>query len=187
MPITKGGIAVTKNALKEGDSVKLFFDDIYSDDISKMEVEGIERLIQKVYKGKLGSVNEKKQMITLYEPRYLKNEDWESVDGYTKDFTLSNEAEICLGNLEVNLDNLERDHKDDTVYVVVEDSYGETVTSKVTIKSGGENIYSDNIRTLNDALGSMELDNRINMNITKGTIVLKRRQNCRPITSSKTR
>lgn len=173
VPITKGGIAVTKNALKEGDSVKLFFDDIYSDDISKMEVEGIERLIQKVYKGKLGSVNEKKQMITLYEPRYLKNEDWESVDGYTKDFTLSNEAEICLGNLEVNLDNLERDHKDDTVYVVVEDSYGETVTSKVTIKSGGENIYSDNIRTLNDALGSMELDNRINMNITKGTIVLK--------------
>ncbi len=53
IPITKGGIAITKNAIKEGDSVKLFFDDIYTDKISKIEVEGIERLIQQVFKASL--------------------------------------------------------------------------------------------------------------------------------------
>jgi len=173
IPITKGGIAVTTNALKEGDSVKLFFDDIYTDKISKMEVEGIERLIQQVYKGRLGSVNETKHSISLYEPKYLKNTDWLSLDTYTKELDLSENAEIYVGNLPVSLNDLERDHRNQTVYVVVEDSYGDSVASKVSIKYGGENVYNDTVRTVNDALGSMELENRINLNLTKGTIILK--------------
>ena len=173
IPITKGGIAITKNAIKEGDSVKLFFDDIYTDKISKIEVEGIERLIQQVFKGKLGSVNETKRSITLYEPRYLKNSDWETTETYSKELMLSDGAEIYVGNLPIVLDDLERDHRDQTVYVVVEDSYGDSVASKVSVKYGGENVYSETIREVNDALGSMELENRINMNLTKGTIVIK--------------
>ncbi len=173
IPITKGGIAITANALKEGDSVKLFFDDIYSDKISKMEVEGIERLIQQVYKGRLGSVNETKQTITLYEPRYLKNDDWVDTENYSEELTLSDNAEIYVGNLPIDVNVLERDHKNQTVYVVVEDSYGDSVASKVSVKYGGENVYTDTIRQIDDALASLELENRINMNITKGTIVVK--------------
>ncbi len=173
IPMTKGGIAITKYALKEGDSVKLFFDDIYTDRVSKMEVEGIERLIQQVYKGRLGSVNETKQSITLYEPKYLKNLEWLSTDNYSKELKLSDNAEVFVGNLPIALNDLERDHRNQVVYVVVEDSYGDSVASKVSVKYGGENVYSDTIRTVNDALGSMELENRINMNLTKGTIVVK--------------
>lgn len=172
-PIIKGGVAITKNAIKEGDSVKLFFDDIYSDTVTKIEVEGIERLIQQVYKGRLGSVNETLNSITLYEPRYLKNMDWESVGSYTKELKVADNAEIYRGNLPVSLVDLERDHRDQTVYVVVEDSYGDSMASKISIKYGGENLYSDTIRDINDALGSMELENRVNLNLTKGTIVVK--------------
>lgn len=173
-PITKGGVSVTRNALKEGDSVKLFFDDIYTDQISKMEVEGVERLIQQVYKGKLGSVNETKQTITLYEPRYLKNEDWVDTETYSEELTLSSGAEIYDGNLPISVNDLERIHRNQTVYVVVEDSYGDSVASKVSVKYGGENVYSDTVRAVDDALGGFELDDpRINFNITKGTIVVK--------------
>ncbi len=174
IPITKGGVSVTRNALKEGDSVKLFFDDIYSDRISKMEVEGVERLIQKVYKGKLGTVNETKQTMTLYEPRYLKNDDWVDTETYSEELTLSDNAQIYIGDLPIALDDLERIYKGQVLYVVVEDSYGDSVASKVSVKSGGENLYTDAIRDIDDALGSMELeDPRINFNITKGTIVVK--------------
>lgn len=173
IPITKGGIAISKNAIKSGDSVKLFFDDIYTDMVSKIEVEGVERLIQQVYKGKLSSVNELKQSITLNEVKYLKNIDWVSGAEFSKEINLADAVDIYDGDLKVDLDELERDHRYQTVYVVVEDVYGESVASKVSIKYGGENIYSDTIRQINDALGNMELENRMNMNLTKGTIVLK--------------
>ncbi len=174
IPITKGGVAITRNALREGDSVKLFFDDIYTDQISKMEVEGIERLIQQVYKGKLGSVNETKQTITIYEPRYLKNDDWIDTETYSEELTLSDGAEIYDGNLPIDVNELERIHRNQTVYVVVEDSYGDSVASKVSVKYGGENVFSDTIYDIDDAIGGIELEEpRINFNITKGTIVVK--------------
>jgi len=173
VPITKGGVAISKHAIKEGDSVKLFFDDIYTDMVSKIEVEGVERLIKQVYKGRLGSVNELKQTVTLNDPKYLKNVSWESADSYSMEFDLADAVDIYDGDLMVSLDDLERDHRYQTVYVVVEDVFGESVASKVSIKYGGENVYSDTIRQINDALGNMELENRLNLNLTKATIVLK--------------
>ncbi len=172
-PLTKGGVPITYHALKEGDYVKVFFDDLYTDTVSRMEVEGRERVIKKVYKGQLGDVNEAKNQITLTGIRYLKNNYWEPLNQYAKDFPLDDKVLIYAGDRTVKIDDLKRHYRDKTVYVVVEEIFGKAVASQITLKSGGENIYSDTIRDMDNVLGRLELDNRMNFDITKGTIVVK--------------
>lgn len=172
-PITKAGVAITYKALREGDSVRLFFDDIYTNSVSRLEVEGAQRLIKKVYKGQLSGVNVAKKAVTLSGVRYLKNDHWETDGDYAKTLDLAQEAYLYSGDKTVPIENLQRHYKDKTVYVVVEDVYGKSMVSKLTIKSGGENVYSDTIRKVDNVLGRLELDNQINFDLTKGTIVLK--------------
>ncbi len=173
IPMTKGGTSITKAAIKEGDKVKLYFDDIYTDEASKIEVEGIDRLVKNIYKGTLGSVNEALNEVTLYQPMYLKNTAWVAETSFSKKIKLTDDVLIYQGEKLVPFRELERTHRGDTVYVALEDNFGTELAEMMTIKSGGENVFNDTIRSYSSALNSFELYNRMNFNLTEGTIVVK--------------
>lgn len=159
--------------LREGDKVKLYFDNIYSSDISKVQVEGEEQLIKKVYKGKLDKVDIADDEITLTKVDVLKNSDWDDIDDYKIDIELDDDANIFYNGRYIDIDDLKDDHINDYVYVVLEDSYGKDKGIKLVVKKGSEKLYSDRIDDINFAADKLELDNGKNISYDEGTIIIK--------------
>jgi len=172
-PVIKGGQDIHYRALKEGDKVKLFFDTIYTDKVSRVEVEGIERLVKHIYKGELAEVNEATGIITLNRAFYLKNDDWEPLGDYTKEIKMDDAIQVFAGNRPVPMNKLLRDYKNNAVYVVVEDHYGVEQGTKMTIKTNGEMVFDDSIKRIDKPISSFELFNKMNVAMTDGTIILK--------------
>lgn len=171
--ILKEGRSIGSMALKDGDQVTLYFDDIYTDEVSKIEVDGKERLVGQVYKGTLLNVNQGASTMVLTNPSYLKNTTWEALDSYNKTIDLDDRVKIYDGSKEVLLQDLLRNYKGEDLYVVVEEAYGNENGVFVTLKTGGEFVTSDRIDTVDLALGRMELKDSQNINYNDGTIVLK--------------
>ncbi|MEA1975698.1 MAG: S-layer homology domain-containing protein [Bacillota bacterium] len=171
--LLKEGRNIEEIALKEGDKVKLYFNDIYTDEISKLEVEGQERLIKQVYKGTLDSLNEGNMTITLSQVSYLKNTDWIDLDSYSKEISIDDNIEIYNSDELVKLQDLIKKFKDKTIYMVVENSYDNENGIKIAIKNGGENVWSDRIDTIDKTISKFELQNNQNVNYNNGTIVIK--------------
>ena len=171
--LLKEGRNIEEIALKEGDKVKLYFNDIYTDEISKIEVEGQERLIKQVYKGRLDSLNEGNMTITLSQVSYLKNTDWIDLNSYSKEISIDDNIEIYNSDEIVRLQDLIKKFKDKTIYMVVENSYGNENGIKIAIKDGGENVWSDRIDTIDKTINKFELKNNLNVNYNLGTIVIK--------------
>lgn len=171
--IIKGGTDITFRALKEGDKVKLYFSDIYTDLVDKVEIEGIERLVKHIYRGSLAEVNEITNTITLNKPYYLKNDDWTLLDDYSKEIKIDNKTSLFVGNSEIPMRKLSRDYKNNTVYIVVEDAYGRERGVKLAVKTGGEQVEYDSIKRLDKPISMFETYSRLNIEMTDGTIILK--------------
>ncbi len=171
--IIRDGITTTMRALKEGDQVKLYFNDIYSNKVDRIEVEGAERLIKQVYKGEIKEVNPTSGIMTLSFPAVLKNTGWVQSDTYMMDIPYSEKTLIYSGSNQVRPKDFARLYKDKTAYVVVEENYGTETAVKVTIRSGGELMTYDTVDKLDATLNSMELYNKENYTFNEGTIVIK--------------
>lgn len=171
--IIRDGVRTTMRALKEGDSVKLYFNDIYSNKVDKIEVEGIERLIKQVYKGEIKEVNSTEGVLTLSFPSTLKNTGWTQTGSYMIDIPYNSKTLIYNGSSQVREKDLGRLFVNKTAYVVVEENYGTETAVKVTIRNGGEIMSYDSIDKIDTTLGSMELSNKENFDFNAGTIVIK--------------
>lgn len=171
--IIKDGIRTTPRALKEGDQVKLYFNDIYSNKVDKIEVEGIERLIKQVYKGEIKEVNATEGTLTLSFPSVMKNTGWVQTGSYMMDIPYNEKTLIYNGSTAVREKDLAKAFKDKTAYVVVEENYGTETAVKITIRNGGELMSYDSVEKVDTTLGSMELGSKENFNFNAGTIVIK--------------
>jgi len=172
-PVNKEGRDISIRALKEGDKVKLFFNDIYTNTLSRVEVEGVEQLIEKVYKGVLNEVVEGTGEIIITEPEILKNTKWEKAPNYNFSFEVDPSADIYSNGKRVRFKNLSREHKGDTIYVVVKDAYGKPNAVKLAVANGGERIYFDDVYSLDRTRAEIELGNRNNLVYSDGTIFIK--------------
>ena len=172
--IIKNGNQVTPKALKEGDKVRLYFDEINSKEVSKLEIEGKERLVKQIYKGNLKSFNPNNMMLTLTNPSYLKNISWLDSPEYVKKLKLDDKVQLYNGDQKVAVRNLMKYFRDDLVYVVVENSYGNEKGIKLAIKSGSkELVISDQVDSIEKPLNKLELKNNLNVNYNNGTIIIK--------------
>lgn len=171
--IIKDGVAVDVKGIKEGDKVKLYFSDIYSPDIQKVEIEGAERLIKQIYKGDIKEVNSSTQTVTIAFPAVMRNTGWIQTGDYTYEVPYSENTKIYNGSTAVTPNNFAKLYKDKTAYVVVEENYGQETAVKINIRSGGEILSKDSVQTVNATLNSMELYNKENFLFNEGTIVIK--------------
>ena len=171
--LIKEGRNISELALKEGDNVKIYFDDIYTDEISKIEVDGQERLVKQIYKGVLQSVNQGNMTLNISKPEYLKNTEWIDLDSYNKTLSIDDDVRIYNSDQVVKLGDLIRNFKGETIYIVVENSYGNENGIKISIKDGGEFVISDRIDTIDKTINKFELDNNMNVNYNEGTIIVK--------------
>lgn len=173
--ILKGGNIISVFALSAGDKVKLFFNDIYSDSTSLIEVEGKEQLIQNLYRGLVSDVNVYKNEMTIVEPAILNNAQWKNVETfYSKTFKVGEDVGIYVRGEKIDLTTLSKLYKSKPVYIAVRDDYSTEAVVQVSVAVGGEHFASDRVGTIDKALGTFELqDNNRNIVFNEGTIFIK--------------
>lgn len=173
--ILKGGNIVSLYSLYEGDKVKLYFNDIYSDDISLIEVEGKEQDIKDVYRGVVKSVNIYRDELTIIEPATLNNAQWKTDDyNYTKTFSVQDNINIYVRGEKIDLETLGKVYKDHPVYIAVRDDYSKESVIQVSVAVGGEHFAVDRVTQLDKVVGQLEmLDNNRNVTFNEGTIFIK--------------
>jgi hypothetical protein len=177
--ISKDGNAVSFSALKVGNDVKVYYDDIYSTDATKLEIEAPEILFQVIYKGKIKNVNEARSEITFIgndgvsKPQYITNSDWESTDDYSLTLKYDDSTEVYIGDRLVSLNEVERSYTSYTAYAVVKSVYGQSTIVKMSIKTGGESMYSSIVSDVDHTTGKFDIATKENFTITEATIVIK--------------
>ena len=177
--MTKDGNTVSFKALKVGDDVKVYYDDIYTTNASKIEIEQPEILFQIIYKAKIKSVNEARNTIEFIgtdgvsKPQYISNNTWASADSYAVTLNYSDDTEVYLGNKTLSIEELERSYENYTAYVVVKSVFGKPEIVMLTVKTGGEMFYNSTVRTVDHTLDKFDITTKENFNITEGTIVIK--------------
>lgn len=178
--IVKENINVLENAIREGDRVKFYFNDIYTKDIAKIEVEGYERIVDGIYKGQLKAFNKGSMKLRIAGPEYLKNVTWIPSDAYYKEIRLDEKVKIYDKDREIPLENFISQYREREIYIVAEKSYAEEKAIQIVIKTGNELVMNDKLDQIDRSLKRFELGNNQNLNYSDGTIVVK---NGRVITS----
>lgn len=174
-PILKGGNNISSAAIREGDSVKLYFSDIYTNTAAKVEIEGKETMIKSIYRGLISDVNIYRKEITIVEPTVLSNAQWKNIDNtYSKTFTINEDADIYVRGKETPLAELDTIYKNKTVYLAIRDDYSKEQAMQISVAVGGEYFATDRIEDIDKVIGNLELfDNNRNVVFNEGTMIIK--------------
>lgn len=167
----KKGAQVPLSVLYEGDRVKLYFDEIDSSLISKMEIEGDSIVVKDLYRGKLALAHDLENKMVLEEVEALRNGKWEAVKPsmaipYTTDLPL------YAGGQKISYRQL-KNYQGRTVYMAVKDFFGSQRAEKMIIKSQYESTYADKIKDINWYTQGLELNNNKNLAFHEGTMIMK--------------
>ena len=159
------------NALYIGDRVKLYFDEINTSYISRIEIEGDSILIKDLYRGKITVVDKLQYIIALEKVEVFKNGSWKSL-GKNLKLPYNGDIPIYIGGQKINNKNLQY-YKGKTVYMAIKDYFGKEKIEKMVVKSQYENNFSQKINTINWFSSQLELSNHKNINFHDGTMVIK--------------
>lgn len=169
--VMRNGENVGANTLYEGDRVRIFFDDLDSKIISRIEVEGNSIIIQDIYRAELRYVDSSEDRVSLADIKVLRNGKWADYkESWQLDYNRN--KPLYMGKQKVAYQNLKYYCNKD-VYIAVSNVLGEDYIEKMVIKGRYESIYSDKIKDINWYTGSLELKNLQNVDFYKGSIIIK--------------
>lgn len=169
--ILKNKQNVNSKDLYIGDRVKLHFDEIDSSYISRLSIEGNSIEIKDLYRAKIRLVDGLEDVITLEKVDKFTNGSWKSLDKNLK-LPYNSDLPIYVGGQKINPKNLKH-YKGKTVYMAIKDNFGKEKIEKMVVKAQNENSFSDKIKEVNLFSSQIELDNKKNINIHEGTMVIK--------------
>lgn len=175
----KDGVPVNIRSLKVGIPVKVYFDDISSNQVSRVDIETPEIMFEIVYKGKLDKVSGSKGEVNLVgvdglsNPEFIANNMWKPADSFNVPLKISSKTEIYVGNEKLTLKELERFYSGYPVYSVVKSVFGQPTVVKMSVMLGGESLHQSKVKKVDHTRGAFELVTKENFNIQSGTIVIK--------------
>lgn len=167
----KRGANVPLSVLYEGDRVKLYFDEVNTFFISKMEIEGDSIAVKEIYRGKLTLSSYLDDQIVLENVEALRNGKWETVRASMK-MPYNVDVPLYIGGQKLSSRNL-KNYQGRTVYLAVKDFFGKEKAEKLIVKSQYESTFSDKIKDINWYTQGMELGNNKNISFHEGTIIVK--------------
>ncbi|MBF8982497.1 hypothetical protein IZY60_02995 [Lutibacter sp. B2] len=159
------------SALYEGDRVKLYFDEYDTTVISRIEIQGKSVLIKDIYRAKIAKADQLEDVIGLEDLEVLRNGKWEYVSKVTK-IPYATELPLYIKGQKINHDRLKY-YRGKTIYMVVKNFFGSDKVEKMIIKSEYESTYSDKIKRVNFYADAFELENKKNILLNEGTIIIK--------------
>lgn len=167
----KDGKNVSLDVLYEGDTVKLYFDDMYTTQISRLEIQNDAVNVKGLYRGVLAVANPFQNNATLTNLEVFKNGKWEAVAS-SKTMAYSASTAAYIGGQKMSLPNLKY-YKGKTAYMVLKDFFGMDRIEKVVVKSDYESTFFDKIIDINWYSEMFKLENNKNFTFNPGTIIIK--------------
>ncbi|WIV12250.1 hypothetical protein [Proteiniborus sp. MB09-C3] len=167
----KKGENVPLSVLYVGDRVKLHFDDINTDIVSRISIEGDSIKIQNLYKGKLAAVDELENTIFLENVKTLVEGKWEDTKGGLR-ISYSSDSPIYIEGYVVPSNNLKY-YKGKEVYAAIKNFFGQEKIERLVVKGAYETTYSEKIKDINWFSENLELGNNKNIEFNDGTIIVK--------------
>lgn len=173
-PITlmsRKGRIVGQDALYIGDRVKLYFDTVDSDMISRMEIEGDSILVNNIFRGELSQYDPVRSSIVLSGLSVFRNGNWKS-ENQIMQMPFSNNMAILYQGYELPFYQLNY-YRGSTVYSLICNSLGADRIEKMILKSGGEVLVSGKIKDINWYTQSFELSNNMNFAFDDNTLIIR--------------
>jgi len=169
--IFKNGNSTDMSALYVGDRVKLHFDEIHSQTISRMYIQGRSIVMSDILKGELNISDRFTDRITVENVHVLKNGKWEFLNS-SMTLPFNGQNDLYIGGMKIDPKNLKY-YKGKTIYMVTKDFFGKNHIERMVLKSQYESTYSEKITDINWYADTMELSNTKNLRLNDGTIIIK--------------
>ncbi|KGG80978.1 hypothetical protein Y919_03125 [Caloranaerobacter azorensis H53214] len=156
VPVIKGDVSINLNGIKEGDIVKLEFDQYEGNVPIKVSVYTDGRQFKNIFKGKLNFVNLGRNEIILNDVYYYKHAKWLYKDENIK-IPLNSDVEIYSDGLNVSKENLKQ-YLGKEVYLVTDEKYGREAAFKIILKNGYERDYYNSIQNIAYGQNKIKVD-----------------------------
>ncbi len=169
--ILRNGEVTSLSTLYEGDRVKLYFDEINTNIISRIHIEGNSIRINGLYKGKLNVIDGFSNKITFSDVEVLNNGAWKKGSASIT-IPYNSDMPLYIGGYQISYDNLKY-YKGKTVYLAMKDFFGKDQIERMVVQNQYESTYSDKIEDINWFTSGFELKNNRNIGFNDGTIVIK--------------
>ncbi|MDD3298813.1 MAG: S-layer homology domain-containing protein [Bacillota bacterium] len=169
--ITKEGAAIPAGSIKTGDRAKVYTDTILSNTASRINIEGMQQLIQDVYRGTLEAVHPSGGTLVLKDASVFTNGDWEDRE---RRITLELEPgmQVYYGGRSVAPSEVQSGYLNTIAYVAVSENFGNRRAVKVVLKRGAEQFYGGRIDGISWGTGEIELKDRNNIMLNNSSIIL---------------
>lgn len=169
--IQRNGNNVDATTLYVGDNVIMYFDQINTDVISRMTIQGESIEVEDIYKGRITMVDKLEDVIMLDGVERLENNKWQDLQSSIR-ISYTTDSPIYLAGYEVSPAKLEY-YKGKDVYVAIKGFFGENRIERMVIKDRYESSYSEKIEDINWYTDTFELGNKKNIRFNEGTIIVK--------------
>lgn len=166
----KRGQMVNINTIKEGDKILLFFDSIYTTEVSVVQIEDEETHISGVLKGRIDMVDTISGEIWIKKPLEYKDSKWINTLKYSIKLKSAGDS-IYRGNTEISLEQLKL-FTGKEVYIAYDTRYGKYNIAKLRTKNGYAKEYNGKVFSIEYNTGQMVVSNNL-MGLDEGTIVIK--------------
>ena len=174
--VIKAGKLTKISQLKDGDRVKLLVNEAPNLTILKeITIEGGDKLVANVYKGKFDSYNDISNKILLRDPWTLRKGEWVKDTLGLKEVELSDNFIAYYGDKKRTLNELNTLLSDTTVYIASEKDYGNGengVVASFVSDSDKEVLFNDKVYTAQSNRFTLEKA-LVNISFGQGTIVVK--------------
>lgn len=168
--IMKGGEIGDYRKIKDGDRIKLYFDDIYSNIPSKIEVEGMQRQADKVIKAKVGPYSISKKSLTLKDTKELENGQWIEKDSKSYE-NVKIKGNIYANSSKVSNNKL-KDYNNQEIYVVLAKNQGIPTIEKGKIRIGDSLKFNNTVKNIDHAQNTLQIDGNL-VKFDNSTIIIK--------------
>lgn len=165
------GENVPLNVLYVGDRVKLHFDNITTDIVSRISIEGDSIKIKDLYKGRIAALDELENTLFLDNVKVLTEGKWQDIKGGLR-ISYSSDFPIYIEGHQIPANNLKY-YKGKEVYAAIKDFFGQSKIERLVVKAAYETTYSEKIKDINWFSENLELGNNKNIAFNDGTIIIK--------------
>jgi hypothetical protein len=170
--ILKNGINVPHDSIYEGDRLRLYFNEIDSDMVNRIEIEGDSIMIKDLYRGRLQISDLLSDTIVVENVEKLRNNQWVKIDEHQLRIAYSTEMPLYYGGQKISPKDLKY-YRGKTVYMAVKNYFGKDKIERMVIKGNHETLLNERITGINHYGDTFETGDYRNIRFHEGTIILK--------------
>lgn len=145
-PVMKGGLNVGFENIKEGDIVRLEFDQYEGNNPIKAYIAEPDKQIENILKATIIEHNSSRREIVLKDVKYYDHTKWEDYNGYTK-MPLSYNTDIYYNGRKLAEENI-KSYLGREAYIITQDDFGKEEAMKIVLKDGYERKYTNSIQEI---------------------------------------